>query len=221
MEAALLNAENITRRLFDAVEKNGLLIPGKTEEQLVAEIDELAIREFGILSHWHKKIVRVGRNTMSVYNDNPPNQVLQDDDMLFVDLGPVVKGWEADLGRTYVTGSNAGKLQLKKDVEKAWYETQHWYQRQSSVKASDLFLYVVEKAAAYGWGFGGEIAGHIVGKYPHEQPADPKSVSLDIHPNNHNDMLLPDADGNKRHWILELHFIDIINRTGAYFEQLL
>ena len=69
--------------------------------------------------------------------------------------------------------------------------------------------------------FGGEIAGHIVGKYPHEQPADPKSLELDIHPDNHDDIFLRDADGNQRHWILELQFIDKDNEIGGYFEQLL
>jgi len=46
-------------------------------------------------------------------------------------------------------------------------------------------------------------------------------MELDIHPANHNDMFLRDADGNKRHWILELQFIDRDNEMGGYFEQLL
>lgn len=29
------------------------------------------------------------------------------------------------------------------------------------------------------------------------------------------------AYGNKRHWILELHFVDRANNIGAFFEQLL
>ena len=61
----------------------------------------------------------------------------------------------------------------------------------------------------------------IVGKFPHEQPVDPKSLELDIHPENHNDMFLLDANGDKRHWILELQFIDKEKGIGGYFEQLL
>ncbi|HEY6901171.1 MAG TPA: hypothetical protein VI233_11030, partial [Puia sp.] len=100
-------------------------------------------------------------------------------------------------------------------------EIQAWYQNQTTLKASDLFQYAAEKAKEYGWEFGGEIAGHIVGKYPHEQPLDPRSLELDIHPDNHNDMFLLDAEGNKRHWILELQFVDKEREIGAYFEQLL
>jgi len=106
-------------------------------------------------------------------------------------------------------------------VEKAWYEIQAWYQKQTSLKASDMFQYVLEKAGEYGWTFTGEIAGHIVGKFPHEQPPDPKSFELDIHPSNHNDVFSLDTNGNKRHWILELQFVDMEKEIGGYFEQLL
>ena len=217
----LLNAEKITKQLFEAIEKSNLITAGKSEEQLALEVVELVFEKFGIKDHWHKKIVRTGVNTLATYNENPPNRIIQEDDILFIDFGPIVEGYEADLGRTYVTGNNATRLKLKNDVEKAWYEIQEWFQMQTELKASALFQYVVEKATEYGWSFGGEIAGHIVGKFPHEQPVDPKSLELDIHPENHNDMFLLDANGDKRHWILELQFIDKEKEIGGYFEQLL
>jgi methionine aminopeptidase len=146
---------------------------------------------------------------------------LQKDDILFIDYGIIADGWEADYARTYVLGDNPKKIKLKKDVEKAWHETQAWYRKQTKLKASDFFKYIVDKAASYGYTYGGEIAGHIVGAYPHEQPADPKSFDLDIHPDNQNDMFLRDANGNERHWILEMHFVDKENNMAAYMEQLL
>jgi Xaa-Pro aminopeptidase len=217
----LLHAQNISLQFFKAIEDNHLMVAGKAEEQLSFEVCELAQKKFGIEEHWHKKIVRSGKNTLAIYPDNPPNRVIEKDDILFIDLGPVVEGYEADIGRTYVMGNNARKQQLKQDVESAWYEIQAWYKKHTSLKASVLFQYAVEKAREYGWEFGGEIAGHIVGKFPHEQPADPKSLELDIHADNHNDIFLPDAQGNERHWILELQFVDRQNEIGAYFEQLL
>ncbi|SRR5579871_3517297 len=217
----LFDAEKIAVQLFDAVEKNNLIVAGKSEEQLNAEINYLALKKFGIERHWHKKIVRTGINTLSVYNENPPNRMIQDNDILFIDYGPIVDGYEADLGRTYVLGNDERKMKLKNDVEKAWYELKEWFDKQTTIKASDLYRSAVEKARQYGWTFTGEIAGHIVGEFPHEQPDDPKSVELDVHPENHNDMFLPDSKGNKRHWILELQFVDQENKIGAYFEQLL
>ncbi|MFZ1529992.1 MAG: M24 family metallopeptidase [Ferruginibacter sp.] len=214
-------AQDVTIDLFNTVEKNKLIVAGKSEAQLSVEICELASRKFGIDHHWHKKIVRAGKNTLCKYPDNPPNVIIQEDDIVILDFGPVVNGYEADLGRTYIIGEDPKKIKMKADVEKAWYEIQHWYKEQSSLKASGLFQYAVEKAAAYGYTFGGDIAGHIVGEYPHEQPADPLSPELDVHPLNNNDLFLPDANGYQRHWVLELLFIDKINGFGSYFEQLL
>lgn len=217
----LINAQDISIQFFKAIEANNLIIAGKSEEHLNSEVCDLALKKFGIEKHWHKKIVRSGKNTLAIYPDNPPNRIIEKDDILFIDLSPIVEDHEADIGRTYVLGNDAQKLKLKRDVEGAWYEIKEWYQKQTTLKASELFQYVVEKAKDYGWEFGGEIAGHIVGKYPHEQPADPQSLELDIHPENHNDMFLPDAGGNQRHWILELQFVDKENGIGGYFEQLL
>jgi len=217
----LLNAQYISVQLFKAIEESNLIVAGKSEEQLTADVCDLALKRFGIEKHWHKKIVRSGKNTLAIYPDNPPNRIIDKEDILFIDLGPIVEGYEADIGRTYVLGQDPRKMRLKDDVEEAWYEIQEWYQKQTTLKASDLFQYALDKAEEFGWEFGGEIAGHIVGKYPHEQPPDPKSMELDIHPANHNDMFLRDADGNKRHWILELQFIDRDNEMGGYFEQLL
>jgi hypothetical protein len=214
-------SEKIASELFKLVERNNLIVAGKSEQQLNDEVVKLAKEKFGIEQHWHKRIVRCGANTTAIYSDNPPNLTIQRDDLVILDFGLVVDGWESDYARTYVLGDDPGKLKLKNDVEKAWEETRAWVKQQTTLKASDLFAYTREKSKQYGWTSVGEIAGHIVGKFPHEQPTHPKSLELDVHPDNANDMFLLDANGNKRHWILEMHFIDKVNRRGAYFEQLL
>jgi len=117
----LLNAQNISIQFFKAIEENNLIVAGKPDEQLNSEICDLALNGFGIEKHWHKKIVRTGKNTLATYPDNPPGRVLDKDDILFIDLGPVVEGYEADIGRTYVLGHDPRKLKLKRDVENAWY----------------------------------------------------------------------------------------------------
>ena len=217
----LLEAEKIASQLFELVEKNNLIVAGKSEEQLNNEVSKLALEKFGIQKHWHKKIVRAGINTLSIYNDNPANRIIQPDDILFIDFGVIVDGWESDFAKTYVIGNDAKKIKLKNDVEKAWLETQAWYLKQTRLTGAEFFKFIVDKTETYGYTFGGVIAGHIVGEYPHEQPLDPKSFDLDVHPDNHNDMFLLDAKGNKRHWILEIHFVDKENKIAGYMEKLL
>jgi len=216
----LLFAEQKTKELFDAVAESGLIIPGKSEQELTGEIVKLAHDDFGIDQYWHKKIVRTGASTLHPYNGNPPGRIIQKDDILFLDFGPIVEGWEADLGRTYVIGNDPLKLQLKRDVELAWHEAQAWHAQQTSLTGAAYFKYVTDLAKRYGYEFGGEIAGHIVDHYPHEQ-LNPDDWGLDIHPDNHTDILQPDKQGNDRHWILEIHFIDKTNNIGGYIEQLL
>jgi Xaa-Pro aminopeptidase len=216
----LILAEQKAKELFKAVEDRGLIVPGKSERELSEEIVSLANDVYGIAQYWHKKIVRTGANTLHSYGGNPPDLIIQKDDILFLDFGPVFEGWEADLGRTYVIGNDPLKLKLKRDVEAAWQEAKAWYMQQAALTGAACFNYVTELANRYGWEFGGEIAGHIVGPFPHEQLGE-GNLGLDIHPDNHDDILQPDKEGNRRHWILEIQLVDRTNNIGAFFEQLL
>jgi Xaa-Pro dipeptidase len=83
------------------------------ESQLNQDVYDLAEEMFGISRYWHKRIVRAGRNTLAPYDENPPDLTVGDDDILFLDLGPVFEEWEADFGRTFVMGSDPRKLQLR------------------------------------------------------------------------------------------------------------
>src|SRR5215470_15499955 len=105
----LLNAQYISIQFFKAIEENNLIVAGKSEATLNDEVCDLALR-FGIEDHWHKKIVRCGKNTLATYPRNPPNRIIEKDDILFIDLGPIVEGYEADIGRTYVLGDDPQKL---------------------------------------------------------------------------------------------------------------
>jgi Xaa-Pro aminopeptidase len=217
----LVLAEQKAKALFDAVEKRGLIVAGKTEKQLADEIVQVAKDDFGTETHWGKKIVRTGINTLQPYVANPQDLVIQQGDILFFDFHPVFEGWEADLGRTYVLGNDPLKHKIKKDVEAAWQEANAWYFTQTALTGAEYFNYVSNLTKSYGYEFGNAIAGHIVGYFPHEQPDDPADLCLDVHPDNHVDILQPDKHGNKRHWMLELHFVDPANNIGAFFEQLL
>jgi len=217
----LIRAEQQAKELFNAVVEQGLIVAGKSEKKLSDEVVDLAKQRFGIENYWHKKIVRAGVNTLNSFSGNPPDILIQKDDIVILDFGPIFKGYEADLGRTYVLGSDPLKLKLKKDVEDAWHEAMTWYSKQKNLTGAEYFQYLHNLAKRYGWEYAGEIGGHIVGPFPHEQPDDPKDLGLDIHPDNHKSILLLDKHGNKRHWILEIHFVDRAKKIGGFFEQLM
>jgi Xaa-Pro aminopeptidase len=217
----LIFAEEKAKELFSTVEERGSIVPGKSELQLIEEIVQIAKVDFETEEYWHKKIVRAGVNTLQPFNGNPPDRIIQNYDIVVLDFGPIFGGFEADLGRTYVIGKDPLKLKLKRDVEAAWYEAKDWYFNQTRLTGAEFFNYVIDLTKRYGYEFGNEIAGHIVGPFPHEQPDDPNDLCLDIHPGNHSSILLSDKHGNRRHWILEIQFVDRQNNIGGFFEQLL
>lgn len=216
----LIEAEAKAAQLFREIEQRNIVAAGKTEKEINAEIYRLAFELFGIRKYWHKRIVRAGENTLRPYSANPPDLTLREDDILFLDFGPVFEDWEADFGRTYVIGNDPDKHKLKNDVETAWYEIKEWFGRQTQLTAAEFYRHIMDVTHSYGWEYGGQLAGHLVGNFPHER-VEPGNHSLYVLPDNHNDMFLPDANGNRRHWILEIHFVDREKKIGGFFEQLL
>src|ERR1700735_437291 len=112
----LRDAQAKASALFREIEARGMVRAGITESILNDEIFALAKEMFGTTTHWHKRIVRAGPNTLLPYAENPPDLEITADDILFLDLGPVFEDWEADFGRTFVLGSDPRKHKLRDDA---------------------------------------------------------------------------------------------------------
>jgi Xaa-Pro aminopeptidase len=218
--SALLGAQIKAQALFAEVEAQHLIRPGARESEINEEIYALAGRMYGISRYWHKRIVRAGRNTLAPYDENPPDLTVAEDDIVFLDLGPVFEEWETDFGRTYVVGNDPLKRKLCRDIEAAFATGKKYFHEREDITAAELYAFVQRLAEAAGWEYGGPIAGHLIGVFPHEKIAGDK-VTLYVHPQNHGKMRLPDASGRKRHWILEIHFVDRASEIGGFYEELL
>jgi Xaa-Pro dipeptidase len=216
----LLEAQTHAETLFHEVEARGLVRPGITESGLNTEIYALAQELYGIKTYWHKRIVRAGKNTLLPYAENPPDHTIGEDDILFLDLGPVFEQWEADFGRTFVVGSDPLKLKMREDVESAFADGKQYFKDHSEITSCEFFHYVESLAAKYDWEWGGPIAGHLIGQFPHERIADDK-VTLYVHPKSNLPMRSLDEEGRQRHWILEIHFVNREREIGGFYEELL
>src|SRR6201986_3705924 len=218
--AALLQAQEKADELFHTVETRGLIRPNVRESQLNQDIYNLAQEMYGISTYWHKRIVRAGRNTLLPYDENPPDLSIGEDDILFLDLGPVFEQWEADFGRTFVLGSDPLKLKMCQDIKSAFADGKQFFNDHPGITSREFFHYVESLAAKYNWEFGGPIAGHLIGQFPHERIADDK-VTLYVHPKSDLPMRSLDEEGRQRHWILEIHFVDRGREIGGFYEELL
>lgn len=217
----LVEAEEHAEKLFQAIHDKELIVEGKSEHQLNTEVFKLAYDMFNIEKYWHKRIVRAGKNTLLPYKENPPDLIIQKDDILFFDFGPVFEDWEADIGKTYVIGTDPQKLKLKKDVEFAWWEGKKYYdQHKDTLTGADFYYYTKEMVKSYCWEYGNIHCGHLIGNFPHERIQGEETRNY-IHKDNNDLMSEKDKNGNDRYWIYEIHLVDLNLQIGGFFEQLL
>jgi Xaa-Pro dipeptidase len=217
---ALVEAQRKAEDLFAAVVELGVIAPGKLESEITADIHALAHSRFGVRRHWHKRVARAGPNTLFTYYDDPEDRRIRDDDIVYLDFGPIFEAWEADFGRTYVLGKDPVKQRLVADIETAFHQGKAYFKEHADLTCGELYDYVAGLAHAAGWEFGNTSAGHLIGHFPHETaPGEPRPLS--IRHGNELRLRAPDARGKQRHWILEIHFIDRAREIGGFFEELL
>ncbi len=218
--AELLAAEQKAEALLEMIEAQGLIRPGRSETDVDRDIYTLAEASFGVRQHWHKRIVRTGPNTVYVFAENPPVRKIGDHDTVFLDLGPVFGEWEADVGQTYVMGDDPEKHRLCQDLPRVFNAIKEYFDNHRDVTGAELYAYAQRCAEASGWLFGGAIAGHIVGKFPHAHIPGDKDLYR-ISPANPGRLRDPDALGQTRYWIIEVHLVDRTRSFGGFYERLL
>ena len=220
IEIELAYAQSRAVSLFDAIRERGLITNGHTESEISEAIRELAAREFGVEAHWHKRLVRSGPNTRLPFRANPPDRMVERDDIVSIDLGPVFGAYEADFGRTFVLGDDPEKLRLRDDLARMFAHGRDFYLARPSMTGAELYEEIVRASAERGWGFGGAHAGHLVDAFPFAFEARAAAKNR-IHPDNDVPMSAPDERGRARQWILEIHLLDPTGAFGGFFEELL
>jgi Xaa-Pro aminopeptidase len=216
----LEDAQESAIALFDEVVSRGLIEAGQGEKAVSDRIRDLANEMYGKTRHWHKRIVRSGPHTMFPYRENPPDRVIEDDDIVFADFGPIFEEFEADLGRTYVLGDDPVKHRLAADLPVIFSAGKRYFSDRPGITGAGLYDEIGRLARAAGWSLGGWHAGHLVGEFPHEE-IDGADVESYIAPANSTLMRRADKAGRACHWILEVHLIDPDRGFGGFYEQLL
>jgi len=220
--AELEAAEARGMAMFDAIERAGLIAPGRSEAEVTQDIERLAEREFGVRRHWHKRLVRTGPNTVCTYYDEPPLRQIGPEDTVYLDLGPVFEEWEADIGRSYAMGGDPDKQRLIADLPRVFERVKAHYDASPDITGEVLYHFARRAAEDAGWLFGNNSAGHIVGEFPHAQRVPGQDrTQHGIKPGNAKRMRDPDDNGHERFWILEIHLVDKARIFGGFYERLL
>lgn len=216
----LRDAQAKAAALFGEIERRGMVRPGVGERQLSDEIRDLAADMFGVTRHWHRRVVRAGENSLLPFHADPPDRVLADDDIAYLDLGPIFEEWEADFGRTFVLGEDPDKLALRDALPRVWQAGRTFFEAHADITGAQLYEHVVGLAQAEGFEFGAPIAGHLLGEFPHKKISGDEARFY-VAPGSDEPMRRTDPTGRVCHWILEVHLANRARGFGGFYEQLL
>jgi len=181
--------------------------PGMTEATARLLAKDI-LQQSGVERLWHPVIIRFGSNTCKIYSEpSEKDTVLQENDIFFIDLGPVYAGHEGDVGATFVVGNKVEQQHCAAAAGTLFRRVrEHWLQQQSS--GSALYLYAEQQAAALGYELNLAIKGHRLCDYPHKLYAGGN---------------LGDFGGVPRAgvWVLEIQIKHPTLPIGAFYEDVL
>ncbi|MEJ0084738.1 MAG: M24 family metallopeptidase [Pseudomonadota bacterium] len=199
----------VARRLtFDAIDEIARQIrPGMREEEGVAAA-KATLKQRGLLRGWHAVHVRFGRNTLLDYYDaSEPGVVLAQNDIFYLDIGPVWEKWEGDGGDTFVVGNDAEMHRARRDVHLLFDRVQAQWRTESSSGAA-LYEFAAAQARELGWLLNLKVAGHRIGDFPHKAHHSGSLAATGFTPTS--DL-----------WVLEMQIRHPERPFGAFYEDLL
>ncbi len=181
--------------------------PGMAEEQAKA-IARDVLQGMGMRRGWHHIIVRCGSNTTKDFMErSEPGVVLGENDIFFIDIGPIYEDTEGDAGETFVFGDDPDHLRAKKEVRLIWDEVRDtWFAER--ITGKELYDHAIEVAAGYGWKLNMDLSGHRLSDFPHAAHYDGPLAEVTFRPN-------PNL------WVLEIAIAHPERSFGAFYEDLL
>ena len=203
--AMLLEARKRTRAVMQEVAT--AIRPGTVEEDAVA-LAKRALKAADMLRGWHGVQVRFGRNTLKNFGEpSEPGVVLQEDDIFFIDIGPIWQGHEGDAGATFVVGDDPQMRAAARDVKTVFHET-HARWLKDGLSGPGLYQFAEAEAKRLGWVLNLEMAGHRIADFPHAIKHDGTLRDADFVP---GDAL----------WVLEIQIRHPRRPFSAFYEDVL
>lgn len=140
--------------------------PGMLEEEAI-QIARSRLKEGEMLRGWHAIHVRFGPNTLKSFGvPSQPGVRLANDDIFFLDIGPVWQRWEGDAGETFVVGHDPEMHRAARDV-RIVFDRVHAKWRADGLTGERLYRYAAAEAASMGWELNLDMSGHRLSDFPH------------------------------------------------------
>lgn len=201
----MLEVRRRTREAIHAIA--GQVRPGMVEEDAVAMARQLLL-ERRLLRGWHGIYVRFGANTLKPFGaSSEPGWVLGEDDIFFIDIGPVWEKWEGDGGETFVTGSDPDMAAARRDVRVLFDRVQRLW-REERVSGEALYRFAETEARSMGWVLNLDLSGHRLADFPHSAIFKGSLAEAPFTP-------------TAELWVLEMHIRHPERPFGAFYEDML
>lgn len=167
------------------------------------------LQEMGSTGTFHTPYIRFGTNTVKTFGaDSDPGIRLGEDDIFFIDVGPVWDGYEGDAGETFLTGNNPELKRCALDAQKIFQAVAEKWQTDSSSTGEELYQCADKMAQELGWELNFDLGGHRLGDYSSgDHYAGPLS-EITFHP-------------SANRWMVEIHIRHPDHLFGAFYEDLL
>jgi Xaa-Pro aminopeptidase len=208
-EAILTMATSARNKTWNAIEAiKNMIVPGITEKDAIKKANQF-FADHGVKKFWHKTYIRFGESTVLSYNEPYfENIVLKENDIFYIDVGPVWDGIEGDCGKTFVIGDRSDFKKITDDVKTLFDDThQYWIKTQAT--GQQIFEYTKAQVEKIGYLLQPSyVKGHRLSEFSHAKYTNMKLFDLDFSP-------------SAERWVLEIKICHPSMKFGAFYEDLL
>lgn len=182
--------------------------PGMSEEEAHVISNEL-FASFQSEKKWHPSKIRFGKNTVKTFREvSDPTIRLQENDIFFLDLGPIFNGHEGDVGKTFVLGKLPAAEKLIAVGEEIFGKVRNRW-KETGESGAQLYAYASGLAKEYGYELSlTSGSGHRISDFPHAIYHKGALREFEHTPQAYR-------------WILEIQLRDHANQIGTFFEDIL
>lgn len=184
------------------------MTPGMSEDEARLLVADIQTR-LGAPKSWHPPQIRFGENTTLPFGKKGIEGVrLKENDIFFIDIGPIFEGHEGDVGRAFSIGQDSDMIRCCRDVEIIWHEVRNkWAEKGKTGR--ELYQFAKIRALMRGWDLCLEKAnGHRIADFPHGARMKNSVEELETVP-------------SENRWILEIQIRHSEKPFGAFYEDLL
>lgn len=166
------------------------------------------LREMGATKAFHKPYIRFGTNTTKTFGaDSDPGIRLGEDDIFFIDVGPVWEEYEGDAGDTFVTGSKPELKRCALDAKRIFDAVAEKWKTEKATGV-ELYQHAEQTAKELGWVLNLDLGGHRLGDFSSAEHYEGPLSEIPFHPS-------PNL------WMVEIHIRHPEQQFGAFYEDLL